>query len=203
MEVERKIRRCRSRVRCRPMVMGRIEGVCELNGGWVRRVARIGCVGADRGGRGTLWTNVDKLEEDVPSLADTFPRFLRDNAAAAEWHNIGLPRASNVPEQAKQPKQPEPMSTAQDPNFAHTCRESCGASCIAPSISSAVPGMPDGKPAGVRCVQLRSDLRSLCDFRRSALAGLLFGLAAIGVHVRRHADLRAGLAHATRNRYAT
>jgi Fe-S-cluster containining protein len=34
------------------------------------------------------------------------------------------------------------------------CRDGCGACCIAPSISSAIPGMPDGKPAGVRCVQL-------------------------------------------------
>lgn len=35
-----------------------------------------------------------------------------------------------------------------------TCRPGCAACCIAPSISSAIPGMPDGKPAGVRCVQL-------------------------------------------------
>ncbi len=34
------------------------------------------------------------------------------------------------------------------------CRPGCGACCIAPSISSAIPGMPDGKPAGVRCIQL-------------------------------------------------
>ena len=34
------------------------------------------------------------------------------------------------------------------------CRPLCGACCIAPSISSAIPGMPHGKPAGVRCVQL-------------------------------------------------
>lgn len=34
------------------------------------------------------------------------------------------------------------------------CRIGCAACCIAPSISSAIPGMPDGKPAGVRCVQL-------------------------------------------------
>ncbi|BAL93399.1 YkgJ family cysteine cluster protein [Rubrivivax gelatinosus] len=34
------------------------------------------------------------------------------------------------------------------------CRERCAACCIAPSISSAIPGMPDGKPAGVRCIQL-------------------------------------------------
>jgi len=35
-----------------------------------------------------------------------------------------------------------------------TCRAGCGACCIAPSITSAIPGMPSGKPAGVRCVQL-------------------------------------------------
>ena len=34
------------------------------------------------------------------------------------------------------------------------CRSGCGACCIAPSISSPIPGMPHGKPAGVRCVQL-------------------------------------------------
>jgi Fe-S-cluster containining protein len=34
------------------------------------------------------------------------------------------------------------------------CRTDCGACCIAPSISSAIPGMPNGKPAGVRCIQL-------------------------------------------------
>jgi Fe-S-cluster containining protein len=34
------------------------------------------------------------------------------------------------------------------------CRAGCGACCIAPSISSPLPGMPDGKPAGVMCVNL-------------------------------------------------
>jgi uncharacterized protein len=34
------------------------------------------------------------------------------------------------------------------------CRPACGACCTAPSITSAIPGMPHGKPAGVRCVQL-------------------------------------------------
>ncbi len=34
------------------------------------------------------------------------------------------------------------------------CRPGCGACCIAPSISSPIPGMPHGKPAGERCVQL-------------------------------------------------
>jgi Fe-S-cluster containining protein len=41
------------------------------------------------------------------------------------------------------------------------CRPSCGACCIAPSISSPIPGMPGGKPAGVRCVQLSDDDRCL------------------------------------------
>lgn len=40
------------------------------------------------------------------------------------------------------------------------CRAGCGACCIAPSISSPIPGMPYGKPAGVRCVQLTED--NLC-----------------------------------------
>lgn len=39
------------------------------------------------------------------------------------------------------------------------CRTGCGACCIAPSISSPIPGMPNGKPAGVRCVQLTADNR--------------------------------------------
>ena len=37
------------------------------------------------------------------------------------------------------------------------CRPGCGACCIAVSISSPIPGMPEGKPAGVRCVQLTPD----------------------------------------------
>jgi len=41
------------------------------------------------------------------------------------------------------------------------CREHCGACCTAPSITSPIPGMPDGKPAGVRCVQLGDDMRCL------------------------------------------
>ena len=41
-----------------------------------------------------------------------------------------------------------------DPDAPQACRRGCGACCIAPSISSPIPGMPQGKPAGVRCVQL-------------------------------------------------
>ena len=39
------------------------------------------------------------------------------------------------------------------------CRPDCGACCIYPSISSAIPGMPLGKPAGLRCIQLTDDLK--------------------------------------------
>lgn len=39
------------------------------------------------------------------------------------------------------------------------CRPNCAACCIEPSISSPIPGMPNGKPAGVPCVQLTADLQ--------------------------------------------
>ncbi|MCO5257970.1 MAG: hypothetical protein M9926_14560 [Lentimicrobium sp.] len=39
------------------------------------------------------------------------------------------------------------------------CRPGCAACCIFPSISSPIPGMPAGKPAFVRCVQLTDDLK--------------------------------------------
>ncbi|KAA8783916.1 Fe-S-cluster containining protein [Paenibacillus sp. 4624] len=39
------------------------------------------------------------------------------------------------------------------------CRTGCAACCIAISISSPIPGMPEGKPAGVRCIQLTDDNR--------------------------------------------
>ncbi|THF61946.1 YkgJ family cysteine cluster protein [Pseudothauera nasutitermitis] len=55
------------------------------------------------------------------------------------------------------------------------CRPGCAACCVAPSISSPIPGMPHGKPAGVRCVQL--DARGLCrlfsDPRRPAVCSSL------------------------------
>ena len=40
-----------------------------------------------------------------------------------------------------------------------TCRPGCGACCIAPSISTPMPGLPRGKPAGVRCPHLTEDIR--------------------------------------------
>jgi uncharacterized protein len=52
------------------------------------------------------------------------------------------------------------------------CQPGCAACCIVVSISSPIPGMPDGKPAGVRCAQLtasnhcaiygRSDRPTVC-----------------------------------------
>lgn len=44
--------------------------------------------------------------------------------------------------------------------FSMDCRLGCGACCIAPSISSTIPGMPQGKAAGQRCIQL--DEHNLC-----------------------------------------
>jgi hypothetical protein len=55
------------------------------------------------------------------------------------------------------------------------CRPGCAACCIAPSISSPIPGMPGGKPAGVRCVQL--DAANRCQLfgrpERPAVCGSL------------------------------
>lgn len=59
---------------------------------------------------------------------------------------------------------------------APACRPGCGACCIAPSIASPIPGMPDGKPAGVRCVQLDDALRCRlfgCPQRPAFCAGLM------------------------------
>lgn len=39
------------------------------------------------------------------------------------------------------------------------CRAGCAACCIVVSISSPIPGMPNGKPAGVRCIQLSAENR--------------------------------------------
>jgi len=41
------------------------------------------------------------------------------------------------------------------------CRAGRGACCIALSISSPIPGMPHGKPSGVRCVRLTPDNRCM------------------------------------------
>lgn len=40
------------------------------------------------------------------------------------------------------------------------CRLGCGACCIEPSISSPMPGLPEGKPAGMRCPHLTEE--NLC-----------------------------------------
>ncbi|MGI0115400.1 YkgJ family cysteine cluster protein [Zooshikella sp. RANM57] len=53
------------------------------------------------------------------------------------------------------------------------CRSDCGACCIVPSISSPLPGMPNGKPAGQRCLHLLSDYRCALfnDPRRPTVCG--------------------------------
>ena len=63
------------------------------------------------------------------------------------------------------------------------CHPGCGACCIAPSISSPIPGMPGGKPAGVRCIQLTTD--NLCrifgmDERPAVCGGLRPGTEMCG-----------------------
>ncbi|QDE41444.1 YkgJ family cysteine cluster protein [Luteibacter pinisoli] len=73
--------------------------------------------------------------------------------------------------------------------MALACRPGCGACCIAPSISSPIPGMPHGKPAGVRCIQLGADHR--CQIfghpdRPKVCAGLQPEAAMCGPH-REHA----------------
>jgi Fe-S-cluster containining protein len=40
------------------------------------------------------------------------------------------------------------------------CRPGCAACCSVISISSPLPGMPQGKPAGVRCIHLSG--KNLC-----------------------------------------
>ena len=70
-----------------------------------------------------------------------------------------------------------------------TCRPGCGACCTAPSISSPIPGMPEGKPAGVRCLQLDEDerCRLFHDPRRPAVCSSLAPRAALCGPERVHA----------------
>ncbi len=65
------------------------------------------------------------------------------------------------------------------------CRAECGACCVVPSISSSIPGMPDGKPANIRCVHLAPDLK--CDIfehpdRPKVCAGFKAELAVCGIN---------------------
>ena len=39
------------------------------------------------------------------------------------------------------------------------CRPGCAACCIAPSIATPMPAHPQGKPAGVPCAHLTTELR--------------------------------------------
>lgn len=56
-------------------------------------------------------------------------------------------------------RRPVPALSFDPSTGRYACRNGCGACCIALSISSPIPGMPQGKPAGVRCVQLTVDNR--------------------------------------------
>ncbi len=68
------------------------------------------------------------------------------------------------------------------------CRSGCGACCIAPAITSPIPGMPHGKPAGVRCVQLDDErCRIFGDPARPAVCASLRPEPAMCGADRRHA----------------
>lgn len=67
-----------------------------------------------------------------------------------------------------------------------SCRSGCAACCIAPSISSVIVGMPNGKIAGERCIQLDENLNCLLfnDLRRPAVcSGLKPSLEMCGTEV--------------------
>lgn len=57
------------------------------------------------------------------------------------------------------PRQPSSGASEAEVGGHMECRPGCGACCVAISISSPLPGMPEGKPAGVRCVNLTDDNR--------------------------------------------
>ena len=69
------------------------------------------------------------------------------------------------------------------------CRPGCAACCIAPSISSPMPGLPGGKPAGVRCPHLDEALRCRLFGRpeRPAVCGSLQPSAEMCGNTREHA----------------
>jgi uncharacterized protein len=73
------------------------------------------------------------------------------------------------------PLRPPPVTAVPPAVAAPACRPDCGACCIAPSISTALPGMPEGKPAGVPCVQLDDQRRCRLfgDPRRPAVCASL------------------------------
>jgi hypothetical protein len=72
-------------------------------------------------------------------------------------HPHGIPGDRGV--RADNQDMPDVPDASSHPAAEIACRTGCGACCIAPSITSAIPGMPDGKPAGVRCIQLDADMR--------------------------------------------
>ena len=49
------------------------------------------------------------------------------------------------------------------------CHDNCAACCIAPTITSALPNMPNGKPAGIPCVNLDENLRCIAYNQRPSV----------------------------------
>jgi hypothetical protein len=72
------------------------------------------------------------------------------------WQGLWQPNKQRNNGKRTSNEMTEELSTPAPPT---ACRVGCGACCIAPSITSPIPGMPNGKPAGVRCIQLTADNR--------------------------------------------
>jgi 8-oxo-dGTP diphosphatase len=100
----------------------------------------------------TIWMQGTYLSGDPA-------QFAADEVAEAGWFAWGaLPQPLFLPLENLLEGRGDPAPTA-GPDDTIPCRVGCGACCIALSISSPIPGMPDGKPAAVRCVQLTADNR--------------------------------------------
>ncbi len=103
-------------------------------------------------GGGGWWVSGDGVSDWVDEAVNDVVNEVKDRVRNAGQIDVRNPAQNAVADRAG--KRESPFRVA-----GHACRPDCGACCIAPSISSPIPGMPDGKPAGVRCVQLGDDLR--------------------------------------------
>lgn len=115
------------------------------------RVCRVSAVGG-LGNNGVSNVLDEAANDVVNEVKDQVRNDVQIEAQIDVQIDVRKPAPNAVPDSAG--KRESPFRVA-----GHACRPDCGACCIAPSISSPIPGMPDGKPAGVRCVQLGDDLR--------------------------------------------
>lgn len=100
-----------------------------------------------------------RLVEEFDLDLDGDRRSERLERRPLRWRQLPSPGKFQPVTRTKQPRLAPPSS--RDNLARMDCRPGCGACCIAPSISSPIPGMPAGKAAGVRCIQLTADNRCL------------------------------------------